>query len=92
MPVRYTLVMSPYEAAHGGTVEVPVPYLWRCPGCRGSGLVAFRTCWDCDGAGVVKYTAVFTVRVPPGVRHNEVLHFQAEDPVAAEIMLRIALR
>ncbi len=92
MPVRYTLVMSPHEAARGGTVEVPVPYLWRCPVCLGSGLVAFEPCSDCDGGGTVKYTAVFTVHVPAGVRHNEILHFRADEPVPAEIMLRVALR
>jgi len=91
-PVRYTLVMSPYEASTGGTVEVPIPFGFHCSTCNGTGRAMWGPCEHCAGAGLVRRTAVFRVTVPAGVRHDQVLHYRVAKPVEVELLLRVAFR
>ncbi len=88
-PARYTLVVTPYEAMTGGTIEVPLQVFLECPRCEGRGRLPYAFCRDCRGRGVVRQSIVVPVQVPPGVRHNDVLQFETESPIPLTVTLHV---
>ena len=61
------VVVSPEDAARGGTVRVGIPARATCPACGGHGAIGFYECWRCEGRGAL--TAEYPVEVahPPGI-------------------------
>jgi len=66
----------------------------ECEACHGGGI-AQRTCPDCDGAGTRTRAYQLKVRIPPGVRHGDLLHVDGRraraNPPPADLELRVEL-
>ena len=61
------VVISPEQAASGGTVSVGIPARATCSACAGRGAVGFYECWRCEGRGALTLEYPFEVAHPPGV-------------------------
>jgi len=71
--LHFELVLTPAEAARGGSLPLPALLPRPCRTCRGSGRRSFRTCPACHGSGAAELSEPFEVRIPPGLRAGEVL-------------------
>lgn len=61
------VVVSPKEAALGGTVRVGIPARATCPACSGCGAVGRYECWRCEGRGALTGEYPVEVGYPPGI-------------------------
>jgi molecular chaperone DnaJ len=66
----------------------------ECVACHGGGI-AQRSCPDCEGAGTQARAYQLKVRIPPGVRHGDLLHVDGRraraNPPPADLELRVEL-
>lgn len=66
----------------------------ECSACHGGGI-AQRSCPDCEGAGTQARTYQLKVRIPPGLRHGDLLHVDGRraraHPPPADLELRVEL-
>lgn len=90
-PAQYTVVMTPYEAMTGGRLEVPLSVRVVCPSCDGRGRLTYTFCRGCHGRGMIKEALLVPVHIPPGVRDNDVLYFEAADPVPLHVRLHVRI-
>lgn len=72
------VVLTPAQAAKGGSAPMVVPVARVCAGCGGTGRAGFFTCDACDGHGTVWEKARVDVMIP---RH-------ASDGTVVETSLR----
>jgi DnaJ-class molecular chaperone len=63
--INLELVVSPAEAARGGSLPIDIPIARLCPCCDGTGRTGFFHCDACDGEGVTHDHARIELRVPP---------------------------
>ena len=61
----------------------PMHQRTRCPGCGGSGQVVDEPCGACGGRGVSRQPRQVTIRVPPGVEHENRLRVRGEGDAGA---------
>lgn len=61
------VVLSPEEAALGGTLRLRIPRPAPCASCSGAGRTWLYVCGACHGDGAVSRDTTLTVRVPVGV-------------------------
>jgi DnaJ-class molecular chaperone len=61
------VVLSPDEAARGGMASIPVPVLYPCPTCGGSGQDWLFPCSPCQGQGMLEEEETIRVQIPPMV-------------------------
>ena len=59
------LVLSPEEAAQGGTIAVGVPVFFTCPECYGSGRDWLFLFSNCAARGIIEAEETVCVRIPP---------------------------
>jgi len=66
----------------------------ECAACHGGGI-AQRTCPDCHGVGTQTRAYQLKVRIPPGVRHGDLLHVDGRrargNPPPADLEIRVEL-
>lgn len=68
------VAITPQQASHGGILRIPVPGLYQCPACGGSGERGFFfACSSCGGTGYNNYDYPLRLEFPPGVPDNYVL-------------------
>ena len=67
------IILSPEEAAGGGTLPLEVPLLTTCPACRGSGRGWYFRCPTCGGQGTLTRRQTLPLRIPPQVQDGTVL-------------------
>jgi DnaJ-class molecular chaperone len=58
------IVLSPWEASHGGFIVLDVPVSRVCPACEGQGGSAFFPCRWCRGIGRLMDTTPLKVDIP----------------------------
>ena len=61
------VMVSPEEAALGGTVRVGIPARATCPTCGGHGAVGRYECWRCEGRGALTVEYPVEIAYPPGI-------------------------
>ena len=69
--LRVEFVLSPEEAASGGTLPLEIPVQEHCAWCGGQGSEFPFTCFSCDGEGWKWGSRTLTIQIPPGVRDGE---------------------
>jgi DnaJ-class molecular chaperone len=91
--VHVEVLLTPAEAARGGTFDVGVPVPRWCSACGGSGEDWYGRCPACGGGGIVEREALVRSRVR-GLRHDTTLVFSLRDlglvDSALEVHVRIA--
>ena len=65
--LTFEVIVSPEEAALGGTVRVGIPARATCPACGGHGAVGRYECWRCEGHGALTSEYPIEVAYPPGI-------------------------
>jgi molecular chaperone DnaJ len=73
------IVLSPQEAAQGGTIQVPIPVPTQCPYCRNASPMERFFCRACDGSGVVEHKRNFPVTIPAQVKNQSHLRFDLSE-------------
>ncbi len=86
------VILNPAEAAWGVTFDLEVPWLDRCPLCRGAGREGPFLCFGCDGDGMVRRVRVSRVSLPAGVQNGDVLEISLQRIPSVEIVLRVFVR
>ncbi|HYX92543.1 MAG TPA: hypothetical protein VE782_13355, partial [Myxococcaceae bacterium] len=71
-PLELELLLSPNEAARGGSLALGIPVFYPCRVCHGSGSVGPYRCGGCDGRGMIEEQQDVHVRFPPMVRDGTV--------------------
>jgi len=66
------IVLSPRDAMQGGRLPIRVPSVYPCPFCGGAGRDWLFECANCRGRGMIEEEETVELRIPPGVRHNEI--------------------
>lgn len=66
-----------------GTMRGPMHQRAHCPSCGGSGEVIEQPCSACDGRGKSKQPRQVTIRVPPGVEHENRIRVPGEGDAGA---------
>lgn len=66
------IILSPEEAARGGTASFDVPVFHPCPYCGGAGEAWLFPCLHCAQQGVVEDEERVTLRIPPQVRNGSI--------------------
>lgn len=66
------IILSPEEAAKGGTVSFDVPVFHPCPYCGGSGEDWLFPCMHCEQRGIVEDEKRVTLSIPPLVRNGSI--------------------
>jgi molecular chaperone DnaJ len=61
------VLLSPEEAARGGTLFLPVPSCLPCQTCGGSGQEGLFPCADCQGDGFLDESETVRITLPPQV-------------------------
>jgi len=64
-PLNMQLILSPAQAASGGTVVLSVPSCSPCEHCGGSGREGLFTCSFCQGEGLNEEEETIRVYIPP---------------------------
>ncbi len=90
--VRATLsgeiLLTPDEAAAGGTLSLDMPVVSDCGACRRTGGRA-ADCGRCGGEGRVQRRLPVVVRVPAGVREGAVFQMRVAEPDVAAVLLTV---
>ena len=66
------------EAHHGGTRSISFEGTETCPECGGTGRKDGKVCPRCHGAGVVRGSRTFDVRIPPGMRNGSTIRLAGQ--------------
>lgn len=91
-PLDFEVVLTPEEAARGGTVPIGIPVFRTCPACRGSGRDWLFACSHCAGGGVGADERVIEVRIPPVRQAPAVLEVPLHSLGIRNLYLRLRLR
>lgn len=86
------VILNPAEAAWGVTFDLEVPWLGRCPLCRGTGREGPFTCFGCDGDGIVRQTRAMRVSLPANIQNGDVFEISLQRISSVEIILRVFAR
>ncbi len=86
------VILNPAEAAWGVTFDLEVPWLDRCPLCRGTGWEGPFPCFGCDGAGMIRRSRTVRISLPAGVQNGDVFEIFLQRVPSVEIVLRAFVR
>ncbi len=64
------ILLTPWEAYHGGRVKILVPARLKCPICHGYGNIGFFECRHCAGTGIIEDEYPVSIAFPPGIPNN----------------------
>jgi DnaJ-class molecular chaperone len=84
------ILLSPAEAAAGGSVPLEVPVRSACRTCQGSGGTQWF-CASCDGEGTVERRVPVVIYLPPGVRDGALfqVHASHESPTSVLLVVHV---
>jgi molecular chaperone DnaJ len=71
--INFDLVLTPAEAAGGGSLEVGVPVFVPCPECAGSGRQWLFPCAACAQQGVLESERPVRIDVPPMIAEGSII-------------------
>jgi DnaJ-class molecular chaperone len=80
------ILLSPAEAAAGGSVPLEVPVRSTCRTCQGSGGTQWF-CGSCDGVGSVERRVPVVLYLPPGVRDGALFQVHASHEGPSSVLL-----
>jgi molecular chaperone DnaJ len=86
-----TLVVTPGEAALGGTAAIEAPVPITCPTCSGVAAANAVWCVRCEYAGSVIDEVAILVRIPPNVPDQSRFSFPT-DPAGILAPLKVTIR
>jgi molecular chaperone DnaJ len=75
----FEAILSSGEARRGGLFPISVPVHERCSRCRGTGYAEGFFCLSCSGYGMVDSERVFSLNMPPNVKHGTEITLSMED-------------
>lgn len=64
-PLEFEVLMTPEEAAEGGSIPIEIPVFRTCRLCRGTGREWLYACSRCAGRGLAAEEEVIEIRFPP---------------------------
>jgi DnaJ-class molecular chaperone len=67
------VILSPDEAARGGTISMGIPVFYDCPQCGGSGRDWLFPCINCSAQGIIEGEKKVRVPIPPMVRDKTII-------------------
>jgi molecular chaperone DnaJ len=85
------VVLSPQEAAQGGTLPITAPVSLVCDACDGTGG-DWGTCSRCGGSGQIDRALPLRVHIPRGIRDGSVIELQVGVARPVRVLLTIAVR
>jgi molecular chaperone DnaJ len=85
------ILLTPREAAFGGTLPLDVPISTACPACDGTGGYFFD-CYTCGGEGKAERRLPIPLRIPAGVRDGAVFQVTVGDAAVRSIFLTVHIR
>jgi DnaJ-class molecular chaperone len=91
-PLNLEIILTPEEAARGGSLPVAVPVFRRCPLCDGTGDDWGFSCLLCSGEGLLEEESTVRLHIEPGVRDNSVFELPIDGLGIHNFYLRIILR
>ena len=91
-PLTLEIVLSPDEAARGGTLPIAVPVYRTCPLCEGTGADAGFPCLSCGAEGLYESSAVVELQIPPRVPDASIYEVPIEGLGIHNFGLRIEIR
>ena len=71
-PLTLEILLTPDEAARGGSLPIAVPVYRTCPLCEGSGLDRGFPCLACGAEGLYESAAVVDLRIPANVADHAI--------------------
>lgn len=87
-PAAIELVLTPREAAWGGTFRFSVPLSRSCIAC-GGGPDWLLGCRFCGGQGVIEIHETAAARVPPGVRSGTVFELRTNGARLLNVLINV---
>jgi molecular chaperone DnaJ len=84
------VLLTPSEAARGGTLPLDVPLRVSCPTCLGTGGLILP-CGACAGGGVCEQRVPLSLELPPGVRDGSVLQVHLTQPATLTLLVTITV-
>lgn len=82
------ILLTPVEAAAGGTLPIEMPVGMSCPACEGTGGNVFD-CGRCNGDGTVERRYPVAVRIPAGTRDGAVFQVAVDEPSVVSVLLTV---
>ncbi len=70
--LRLQVIISPQQAARGGTLTLGVPVFHPCGHCQGAGRLGHFTCGHCGGRGLGEEEESVRLYIPPMVRDGAI--------------------
>ncbi len=86
------IVLSPEDAAAGGSLPLSIPVLASCPRCGGSGHEWLFPCGACDGRGVVEGERLVRFAIPAGTRPDATFEASLAEVGIDNLYLRLRVR
>lgn len=85
------VLLSPGEAAAGGSLPLEVPLAAVCGACHGTGG-PFFDCERCWGEGRVQQILPLSIRIPPGVQSGTVFQVALDEQALRSVLLTVYVR
>lgn len=86
------IVLSPTEAASGGSVVIPIPVFYPCATCGGSGRNGLVPCTSCDAQGMMEEEETVRIRVPAMVEDYRCVEMPVRGLGLHNLYLRVYIR
>jgi hypothetical protein len=86
------VLLSPAEAAYGGSIRLGVPVFVACPSCAGTGRDWGFLCRQCHGQGSMEREETVEVSIPPRVQQGTTLEFPLHRLGIHNVYLRLHIR
>jgi len=83
------VILTPSEAMRGGMFPIQVPVMEKCPKCASHNFFDAFFCPVCFGRGYVQSERVFSISIPPGVRHGLLVGVSMADIGLYDVELNI---
>jgi DnaJ-class molecular chaperone len=87
-----SVILTPDEAAHGGSIFLAVPSCAPCERCGGSGREELFPCRWCDGEGLLEEEEMVRIHVPPGVGDATLMELPLRGLGIHNFYLRVHIR
>jgi DnaJ-class molecular chaperone len=84
--------VHPAEAARGGMASIPIPVLYPCPACGGSGQDWLFPCSPCQGQGMLEEEETIRVQIPPMVGDYTLVEVPVRGLSLHNLYLRLYIR
>lgn len=85
------LIMTPAEAAEGGTFPLSIPVIEPCKKCQGSGYLEDYFCIACAGFGKIRTHRNLGLQLPANISHGREVTISLEDIGLTSIYLHVRI-